>query len=81
MTKMFFIGDKVILNKYTLTKHIPQIDIDSELHEVIDFELYDGIKYYVLSGFEENYFVAKELIYADLFLETDYIKEIKIIED
>lgn len=76
MAKMFFLGDKVILNKYTVKKHVPQIDIDVDLHEIIDFEIYNGIKYYVLSGFEDNYFIAEELIDIDLFLETDYIKEI-----
>ena len=59
---MFSLGDRVIINKDTVTRHIPEITIDNEIHEVIAIDIMDGVKYYVLSEYERNFFTEDELL-------------------
>lgn len=59
---MFSLGDRVVINKDTVTRHIPEITIDSEIHEVIAIDIMDGVKYYVLSEYERNFFTEDELL-------------------
>ena len=41
---MFSLGDRVVINKDTVTRHIPEITIDNEIHEVIAIDIMDGVK-------------------------------------
>lgn len=59
---MFSLGDRVVINKDTVTRHIPEITIDNEIHEVIAIDIMDGVKYYVLSEYERNFFTEDELL-------------------
>ena len=59
---MFSLGDRVVINKDTVTRHIPEITIDNESHEVIAIDIMDGVKYYVLSEYERNFFTEDELL-------------------
>lgn len=59
---MFSLGDRVVINKDTVTRHIPEITIDNEVHEVIAIDIMDGVKYYVLSEYERNFFTEDELL-------------------
>lgn len=59
---MFSLGDRVIINKDTVTRHIPEITIDSDIHEVIAIDIMEGVKYYVLSEYERNFFTEDELL-------------------
>lgn len=61
---MFKIGDKVIINKDKVTIHIPPIEIDDKIHEIIQVDKVVDIIAYVLSGYEKNYFVGEELLSA-----------------
>ena len=67
-TKMFFLGDKVMINKYFVKKHIPPIDErDDDIHTIIDFEWYEGEKYYVLDKYKNNFFITDELLLVERF--------------
>lgn len=59
---MFKVGDRVIINKDTVTRHIPDIKVDDDIHEIIKVHRVVDIVSYVLSGYEKNFFVADELI-------------------
>lgn len=61
---MFKLGDKVIINKDKVTRHIPPIEVDDEVHEIIAIDRVVDITSYVLSGYRKNFFVAEELLDA-----------------
>ena len=61
---MFKVGDKVIINKDKVTIHIPPIEADSDIHEIIEVDKVVDITTYVLSGYEKNYFIEDELLDA-----------------
>lgn len=61
----FFLGDKVKVNKYTVKPHVPPIDIDDEIHTIVNFERYEGEKFYVLNEYEENFFTDVELVLVE----------------
>lgn len=68
---MFKVGDKVIINKDRVTIHIPPIEPDDEIHEVIKVDKVVDIISYVLSGYEKNYFVEEELLNAKKVLKEN----------
>lgn len=63
---MFHVGDKVILNKNRVTRHVPDIKIDTNIHEIVDYELIDNVRYYVLDDFRKNFFTEDELLLAEM---------------
>lgn len=66
---MFFLGDKVLVNENKLRMHDPEIDIDDEPHEILDFEFHwgSGFKLYKLKDYDENFFIEDELILVERF--------------
>ena len=70
---MFSVVDKVVINKDIVTRYIPEITIDNEIHEVIAIDIMDGVKYYVLSEYERNFFTEDELLDYSFWKRIDKV--------
>ena len=72
---MFEVGDKVVINPNTVSLHIPYISADKDVHEIIAYETIDNIRYYVLEGYERNYFEEEELLYSEFAYDLKKINK------